>query len=310
MAVALAAGCAKSPDGEQAEFSHGDKPGQYMPPARAAADLTPLLDQTSVTVGKKIDIKYGPLKKPTADEGSTKGGKGTKKSAAKSSKGRATKTSEETDGTPKKRSKLGTALSGAMGLLSGKGPGASASVARKPTPAVEADEDEEETAPKAIKAEKAKLEEPRDPLQEMPPAPKEYSADQIKAVQAAARAEAIKNLMRIAYAMPLDPTQTVGEAIGQPAEKFPTEAIVVRVVGATWTDDETLEVEVQVNTGDLINAMANTFEGVIFDPLRSQLAVDKAISAKGLSAVPGVKKPASGNAKPGSKKRKKGSGTE
>lgn len=311
-ALALSAGCAKAPEGEQAEFALGDKPGQYMPMARGAADITPLLDQTSVTVGKKIDIKYGPLKKgdSAGSSGSTSGGK---KAAGKPPKGAAGKSSKKTslaDGNGPKRSTLGKSLSGAMSLLSGKKPVASLASGGGPAKpkASEKGEDEEQPAA-AIEAVKPKLEDPRDQLTEMPTSPKEYSADQIKAVQAAARAEAIKNLMRIAYAMPMDPTTTVGEAIGQPAEKFPSEAITVRVVGATWTDDETLEVEVQANTGDLVNALANTFEGVVFDPVRDSLAPDKAISAKGTATVPGAKKPAGGPAKPGSKKSKKGSGT-
>lgn len=314
VSLALVAGCAKAPEGEQAEFAMGDKPGQFMPVARGAADITPLLDQTSVTVGKKIDIKYGPLKKSGAD-GDSAGSGGGKKPTGKQPKGAAGKPGKKTavaDGEPAKRSTLGKSLSGAMDLLSGKksvmtlagGPGPA-----KPKVSNESEDEDEEKPAAGVKAEKPKLEDPRDQLPEMPTSPKEYSADQIKAVQAAARAEAIKNLMRIAYAMPIDPTQTVGEAIGQPADKFPSEAISVRVVGATWTDDETFEVEVQVNTGDLVNALANTFEGVVFDPVREQLAADKAISAKGSSTVPGVKKPAGGPAKPGSKKSKKGSGT-
>lgn len=304
--LALASGCAKSPEGEQAEFAMGDKPGQFMPPARTAADLTPLLDQTSVTVGKKIDIKYGPLKKSAADADS-KGGKKPSTKQPKGAAGKLGKKAAVADGQPAKRSALGKSLSGAMGLLSGKKP--MPSLATGGTPPKASEDDEEEAPATPVKAEKAKLEDPRDPMQEMPAAPKEYSADQIKAVQAAARAEAIKNLMRVAYAMPLDPTSTVGEAIGQPAEKFPSESISVRVVSATWTDDTTFEVEVQISTGDLITAMANTFEGVVFEPLREQLAADKAISAKGSAEVPGLKKPAGGPAKPGSKKSKKGSGT-
>ncbi len=308
MSLALATGCAKAPEGEQAEFAQGDKPGQYMPPARAAADLAPLMDQTSVTVGKKIEIKYGPLKKSAADDDA----KGSKKAPGKGAKAPAGKLGRKAPGSgdaPAKRSKLGKSLSGAMALLSGKKPLPSMNAGGGPPPA-EADEaDEDEKPAAAMKAEKAKLEDPRDPMQETPAAPKEYSADQIKAVQASARAEAINNLMRIAYAMPLDPTQTVGEAIGQPAEKFPSESVAFRVVGMTWTDDTHMEVEVQINTMDLVNALANTFEGVVFDPLRDGLAPEKAIGAKGSAEVPGLKKPASAPTKPGSKKGKKGSGT-
>jgi len=303
----LAAGCAKQDDRSAPEVALGDQPGALMPIGRPAVDLSLLADQTSVTLVKKVEIKYGPLKRG----GEAESGAAAPEDAATPTKkaGKPKKGESETAGAepakPHKRTKIGSALSSAMGVISRRGSSAPPAAAEEaPAKGV----DEESGAPAKPAAPAVKLVDPRGTPAEIPPAPPGVTPEQLTAVRAAARADAIKNLMKVAYSLPLEPPgNTVGKAIGQSPDKFPNEPDGVNVFDAKWSDDQTLEVEVEITIGQLTKSLSTTFEGVSFDPL-SSLDQGKAITAKGSAKVPGGKGEDAGAKKPPKRAAGKGGG--
>gem|GEM_PF-4504617 len=290
IATAALAGCQKADPNAAPEHALGDQPGALMPVQPPPADLSPLLSQESVQLTKKIDISYGPLRKRAEkpaekpgdetiaiedDEGA--GAAATKKAPARTADA----------GKPKKRTRLGAALSGTMGALGSapkRGrPVANAGGADRGVPLVEA------------KGEPAEIPEP----------PKEISAQQLQAVEAAARADAIRNLMRAAYQLPLGEGQTVGAAVEEDPDEYPTEPKGVIIISAEWVDDDTLQVEVEITIERLIESLSAAFSNVSFDAL-NKLGKSKALVARGSAKVEGSG--SGGAAKPARPPRRAGGG--
>ncbi len=299
LAVLFAVGCAKHEDATSPEFSLGDQAGALMPPGRPAIDISLLLDQTSVTLVKKTEIAYGPLKKGSDEKTASDDDAKPSKKPAKAAKGAKVASG---DAKPQKRTKIGSALSRAMGMIPRRG-----GSAKQAAPASTDDEDEETKEPPATpKPPAVKLADAHGAAAEIPEAPATLTPEQMNGIRAAAKADAVKNLMKVAYSLPLTPGSTVGDAIGQPSDKYPGEPEGVNVFEAKWIDNETLEVQVELTVGQLLAALTTQFEDNDFKPLEA-LDQDKVITAKGTAKVPGTaggdngKKPPKRPAKGGGK---------
>lgn len=299
LAVLFAVGCAKHEDASSPEFSLGDQAGALMPPGRPAIDISPLLDQTSVTLVKKTEIAYGPLKKGSEEKTATDDDAKPSKKPAKAPKGAKVASS---GGKPQKRSKIGSALSKAMGMI--PRPGSTAKPPATP-PADDEAESEESDEPAKPKPPAVKLADAHGAAAEIPEAPATLTPEQMNGVRAAAKADAVKNLMKVAYSLPLTPGSTVGDAIGQPSDQYPGEPEGINVFEARWVDNETLEVQVELTIGQLLTALSTQFEDNDFKPLEA-LDQGKVITAKGAAKVPGATGGDSGKKPP--KRPSKGGG--
>lgn len=292
IATAALAGCQKADPSAAPEHALGDQPGALMPVQPPPADLSPLLGQESVQLTKKIEITYGPLRR-RAEKPAEKPGDETiavdddegegAAAAAKKSPARSADA-----GKPKKRTRLGAALSGTVGLLGG-GPKGGSPALRSASGG----------------AGKIALVDASGEPAEIPDPPKEISAQQLQAVEAAARADAIRNLMRAAYQLPLEDGRTVGAAIEEDPDEYPTEPKGVIIIAAEWVDDETLQVEVEITVERLIESLSAAFGNVSFDAL-NKLGEGKALTAKGSAKVEGGG--AGGAAKPARPPRRAGGG--
>lgn len=287
--LALAAGCQNVDEPPAPEFATGSTPGQYMSLARPAGDLTALADQTTVTAVAKRKIEYGPLHKPGVKGDDTESEKTEKVAAAKPAKKSAPKgEAKKSVARSGKRSRIGSTLSGLVNLVPGRKKAA-------PPPAARAADDSEDdegsadekpakpkTPAKAAKAKRLKLVDPRGPIvdSDIPAPPQPLTEPQLKSLRAAAEAAAIRNLMRQVFAAPLDPTTTVGEAVGQSPDDFPGKPEGLNVVAARWLDDGSLELTVQISVPQLVQALGQAYEDVSFDPLLAG-ADQKAAEGKG-----------------------------
>jgi len=280
LALFFAVGCAKHEDASSPELALGDQAGALMPPGRPAIDISLLLDQTSVTLVKKTEIAYGPLKKGSDDKAASDDDAKPSKKPAKAAKGANVASS---DGKPQKRTKIGSALSKAMGMIPRPG-----STAKPPaTPPADDEEAESDEADEQPKPPTVKLADAHGAAAEIPEAPATLMPEQMNGIRAAAKADAVKNLMKVAYSLPLTPGSTVGDAIGQPSDQYPGEPEGVNVFEAKWIDSETLEVQVELTVGQLLTALTTQFEDNDFKPLEA-LDQNKVITAKGTAKVPGT----------------------
>lgn len=322
-AALMLGGCAKS-DEEQPETALGDKPGQLMPPQRPAADLSILADQTGKETLKAPKISYDPLlssasKSAKKPQGNGKVDRGTK--SAGSAGMPAARTAAISGG---KHTKVGSLLSGIVGVLPGshRGRGAAATSPEPPAGATAkpagktpprpaasgGDDDEDEDVDSAPAKPRAKpapstsgrpsaskpgkpatvpLVEAKEENTEIPANAAGYAEEQLEATRAAAEAEAIKGLIRRAYQLPLSGGKTVGEAIGEKAEDFSGPLEGYHLVGVRWVNEMTLEVTAQITIAKLIEALSKMHEKASFSPLKG-LGEGKAIEAKGAAAVPGA----------------------
>lgn len=306
----LAAGCESSAPTNQPELATGSKAGQYMPVGHRSSDMSALADQTQVKSDRAPKIDYAPLGPESAagsdDTASPDSGKPATPKDDAGEKPAKTKPAadkpapEKASAAPTKRTRLGQRLSALTNLLpGGKRPAPSAAAPSSPDAEngdEEADSESESEAAPTPAASKAarplKAMDRREELANFPDPPTSYTPEQVQAVRNAAEAEAQKSLLRAVFSSPLDPTSTVGEAIGQGVDDFPGKLEGLEVIRATWKDDKTLEIEVQINVLSLVDGLSKAYEGVTFDPLKA-LGEDKFVAAVGTAKVPGTDSPKS-----------------
>ena len=316
-AVVWGGGCAKSSDSDR----HAETPIGTVKVASAGipeADSSYLADQASVKLVAAPQVSYEPL--DTFRAANAKSG-GAEADKAESGEAEAAAPSE---GGPLAGAK-GIFSSLASKLMGGGAAGDQAEAGSTEADKTESGDDTEKSGDKAgdksdsgdeadggdEPAEKAAGK--SDGLVAMKPAvdavpehPSKLTGEVIEKAKQDAIAAAKLALAKKAFALKLDPTQTVADALGNDADPKKLEFPSLVVTGYKWLDPNRLEASVMVKMSDLYNELKEKFSDKDLNPL-SSLDQEMGLAATGMAPLkPEDTKPKM--SKPGSAARRAAEG--
>lgn len=147
----------------------------------------------------------------------------------------------------------------------------------------EGDEEKEEASP--VDLSKVIRTEARDEVTAMPKNPDNRPNQGISRAKELATEDARKKLIAIALALPLDPSMTVGRAIGTSEGVLDTTLPGMKVVDMKWVDADTLHVEFDIALGEVGKALQDKYPDSDLKPLIA-MSEGKFIAAVGRGVIP------------------------
>lgn len=267
-------GCAKSADSER----HAETPIGTVKVASAGspeADSSYLVDQASVKLVAAPQVSYEPLDTFRAANAKSGGAEGDKAESGEA------EAAAPGGGGP---------LSGAKGLFSSlasklMGGGAAGDEAESGDKSESGDEADAEDKPADKAAGKSDgLVAMKPAVDAVPEHPGKLTGDVIEKARQDAIAAAKLSLAKKAFAMKLDPTQTVADALGNEADPKKLEFPNLVVTGYKWLDPNRLEASVMVKMSDLYNELKEKFSDKDLNPL-SSLDQEMGLAATGMAPL-------------------------